>query len=214
MLLNKTIRLDKVKIFLLLLATFLSGFACSPDLMKEEPVPASKETTTNADSADTNCKKLAEFSDESGDVFDCSAQPGKKVRLRIHVPENLQPNIVAFFDVGEKKECVGLTRKVHKLADKYELNKWGFNFSGERLGKYFEMSSDYIASDNPPKSVAYDMSSSSKPSPFQPYVEQLEKYKKPNKYALPVKSNQHAVSFFSRSKARLVIPKKNHLTLY
>lgn len=200
------------RLFLVLSCSLFSSCGGDSPTKKQEQGPDIKGPNGEPDKA--GCEKLSAFSDDAGDVLDCSKEAGKKVSLRLYVKPYVGKGIKHWFD-GNEKDVIKFTRKIHKLADAYKLNKWGFYFTGTRDADYFELFSDHVASEKLAGDITLDKASPAQVvSDFKPYIDEGKAYKGDKAAVRKVRETQHAVSFTTDNGTRLVVPKKSYSTIY
>ena len=161
------------------------------------------------------CEEIKVFADEGGTV--CQVKnSAHKVEIRINPPGLPDTGLAERFNQASGSQRLKLVRKIHKIADKFQLNKWGFYLNGGSEGRFFVMHSDYLASDSKNASIKLDSQSLPEPaSEYKPYVEQGDQYQGDDQPERDVAESPMSVSFWSLSgRSRLIIPKKNYLTIY
>ena len=164
----------------------------------------------------TNFQKEKTLSDDGG-LVEVRMGGAWKVEVRMHPPGS-PCTVEQFFKRGDPNDFVKLVRKIRRIADKYGLNKWGFYLSAMFSDSCFTISSNYTSSDEGPKntSIRLDINSPAEPAQeYSRYVKEGENYKEDGKIRRQVIESQYCVSFYSNTPPnRLVIPKKNSLTIY
>lgn len=204
--------------FLVIFLSVLVVSAChssngGSDIDKHSPELPRDERNPNPDS--NVCEVIVAFTDEAGRVCHYK-KSSHKVEIRIYPALNGSSKIKDSFSQSEDRQKVKLVRKIHQIAEKYHLNKWGFYLNGNPDGLYFVLHSNVVSSDLRNASIRLDAQSSSDPAPeYKSYVEQGERYRGPDEQQRDVTESQQSVSFWSLSgRSRLIIPKKNYLTIF
>ncbi|MEL7062369.1 MAG: hypothetical protein AAFP00_01430, partial [Bacteroidota bacterium] len=203
--------IDKVQLFVTLILIGLLWDCTTVQGPANTPSNPSQRTPS------PHFQKEEELS-RDGVVVEVRVKGQPKVEVHIYPPGSPPLTMEQFFKTGAPNDFVKWVRKIHMIADKYRLNKWGFRLSAKLSDHCFTISSDWVASDTVSESVpiTLDMSSLTEPAPqYKNYVTQGTHYSVSDKADRQVMATSRSVSFYSNSKPnRLVIPKKNYLTLY
>lgn len=159
---------------------------------------------------DSLCAKATD-SDDMFTVFDCS----KGERVSLQIAPTTSTDMQSWLDIADPEELLVLSKRTVVLANKYNLNKWGFLFSLKRDDNFITIESSFSKKKNGKARITLDLPSPADPaSDFKPYINAGINYARRDAKERAVRESAQTVSFYLKGHSRYITPRKNYLTFY